>query len=639
MSILIIWILSLGIYSNSLKNGFAGDDEGIIVENPFIKDVNNLSQLLGKKYFALSRENSYRPVVTFTYFADFAVYGLKPWGYHLTNLLLHSINGLLLYIFIAMAVQQPLPGHKQSLWFGNLPLIIALLFISHPVLTETVNAISFREDLLAFFFYMGTLCIYLLLRSNTCQSASSRFLYAFSCLSYFFALLSKEMAVTLPLIIFCYEWIYGEKKNKKIIPIILNHYNVGYLAVTLVYVYLRFYYFYNPEEGNPITWTLTERLLSTPWLFLSYFKLTIFPASLSADYTISPVASIFPLSFIVSSIIPILTMALITTKMERAIAFGIIFFIVTLIPVYNIIPLLNPMAERYLYLPASGLVIVMGLSIYLTSKTFRSKEAQKLCVLILLFLILSINSFAVINRNTVWRDNYSLWSDTVRKMPNSSRAHNNLGRAYAELDKHEEAIRHYKTALSLQPSNTYAHENLGLAYYKAGLIDKAVQEYQLIIKLNPDDSEAYNSLGNIYATQGRFSKAMPYFNIAIRLKPDNFDAYVNLGAVYHSQGRLEEAITEYKAAEKLNPGDSDTHYNIGLVYMKQGMLEKAIQELQTAGSLNPDDPDIHYTLADIYYKQKQLYRAKKELETTLRLKPGFLPARKMLEALNMEKPL
>ena len=135
--IFILLILTIGVYSNTLKNGFVFDDYFIIIDNIFIKDWKNLSGLLSKDYFSRSGEATYRPVVTLSYFVDYSLWGLKPYGYHLTNVLIHSVNAVLVFLFVLLLIK----GRRAA-------FLAALLFAVHPVLTEAVNAISLREDLL-----------------------------------------------------------------------------------------------------------------------------------------------------------------------------------------------------------------------------------------------------------------------------------------------------------------------------------------------------------------------------------------------------------------------------------------------------------------------------------------------------------
>ncbi len=389
ISISLILLISIAIYSNTLKNGFVYDDEFTVVNNTLIKNFSNISKLFTKEYFTTSAEMSYRPVVTFTYFIDYAFYGIKPWGYHLTNVLLHAMNGILLYIFLTLFIHPSQSSsfnlksfNLQSSIF-NLQLLISLLFATHPVLTEAVNAISFREDGLCFLFFISALILYISLKAQSSKLKATTFNYALSYLFYFLALLSKEMAITLPLIIFLYEWIYGGKielhptspplqKGRVRVGSLFNPYIIGYIAITCFYLYLRFFLFHNPVEENISIWSLSERLLTIPYLLLKYLILLIAPVSLCANYMITPVQSLISLKFIISLIIIIIIILLMVASLffnlQSSIfnlqsIFGILFFLLTLLPVYNIIPIANPFAERYLYLPILGFTVVIGLLI------------------------------------------------------------------------------------------------------------------------------------------------------------------------------------------------------------------------------------------------------------------------------------
>lgn len=295
-------------------------------------------------YFVGSGEGTYRPVVTFTYFIDYALFGSSPWGYHLTDIVLHAINSALFYIFLILLLGKRQMGAGR--FHMNLPLLMALVFATHPVLTEAVNGVSFREDLLAFLFYFSALNIYLYLRANVTQAVktlSSRLLFAASCLMLLLALLSKEMAVTFVLIIYTYEAIYGDNAgNAK--SVLFNPYNLGYIAVTLIYIVLRFYIFHNPTSYDLANWPLYERLITMPCLIMNYLALTLFPISLSADYSIVPLKSVFEPVLAVSLIvfISLFLFSLRLWKREKGILFGILFFIITITPVLNLVPLANP---------------------------------------------------------------------------------------------------------------------------------------------------------------------------------------------------------------------------------------------------------------------------------------------------------
>lgn len=327
--LLLIAIISFSVYANTLNNGFVYDDERTIVTNTFIKKIGNLPKLFNKEdYFAASSEITYRPAVTFTYFLDYTFYGLNPLGYHLTNIILHGMNGVLLFIFLSLVFEQSKTRNPTS-GFSLLskPLLISLLFVTHPILTETVNLISYREDLLAFLFYFATLIMYMRLRSNSLSTQDTIKIYLLSCITYALALLSKEPAATLPIIIFGYEW-FCETGKKSLRSLVLNRYNIGFIIITLLYICLRFYYFYNPMEGerNPAL-PLAERLLTIPWVIVYYIKLLIFPLTLSADY-LEPVIiikSVFSTSVICPLFALIFLSFLFFKSRNREIFFGTFF--------------------------------------------------------------------------------------------------------------------------------------------------------------------------------------------------------------------------------------------------------------------------------------------------------------------------
>lgn len=507
-SVFTITIFSLAIYVNTLQNGFVYDDRDTIVNNTLIKDFSNVARLFSKDYFDLSGETTYRPVVTLTYFTDYELYGANPWGYHLTNILLHAANSILLYIFMILLIEQSpqtqdMRPQLLPVWpFLNLPFIVALLFATNPVLTEAVNAISFREDLLAFLFYIATLIVYLLIRSESTFKSCflSPLAYLISCFTYSLALLSKEMSLTLIVIACCYEWLYkGRVRN------LLNWYIIGYIAITCCYIFIRFYYFLSPIAEELPPWSLTERVQTIPWLLMTYLKLSMFPIALSVDHVVFPIKSPYSLPFVVPfiGIILFASLAVIARKTKRALAFGVIFFILSMAPVYNIVRITNPFAERYLYIPAIGIAIAVGSAIQLLSQTQTNKLKSLNLPTFAFFFIIGLYTINVIERNGAWKDAYSLWSDTVRKMPNSSRAHYDLGYCFSQQGNKDEAIKEFKTALKLKPDYHNAALGLGLIYFENGQYLEALKVYQKTLIIFPNDRFAR---GMLYESLKKISK-------------------------------------------------------------------------------------------------------------------------------------
>lgn len=641
LSIFIIVALSIGVYANTIKNGFVYDDKPTIVDNTLIKDINNLPKLVKRDYFALSGEMTYRPVVTLTYFLDYAVYGLKPWGYHITNGFFHAINGILLYVLLTILTQQSVSSRQSSLrtsLLANRPILLSLLFATHPLLTEAVNAISFREDLITTLFYIAALNLYLVLRTTPTtaqpQAARKLLLYSFSCGAYLLALFSKEMAVTLPLVVLCYEWIYTGEQRRFRFP--LNPFISGYVVITLIYIYINFFYFGNHAGKGMLAQqeylyggTFRTSLFTMIKVFAYYIKLLLLPVNLCGDYFQYELSYNFDLGVITATLFIAALMATAFLGRRRCplVSFGILFFFVTLLPVSNIIPIKNIMAERYLYLPSIGFFVLLAGVITSIGATLRYGAAW------IFLLAISIILFSVMTskRNLVWKDQFSFWSDVVKKMSGNSRAHYNLALSQPDL---EIRIKELRTALYLNPTDDLARSKLATALSQKGDYDLAVELYMDILKRNPSDVKVLNSLARMYFAKGDYKnakdifeklivsdpnnpqllnnlgsvydmlkdhdKAIDLFNRALAGNPNNIETYYSLGIAYNRKGRYKEAEVIYKKALNIDKISERAHFGLGETYFNMGDYSGAAVEFKKAIDASPISPDAYYDLAYIY---------------------------------------
>lgn len=502
LSILVIIILSISLYANTLTNGFVYDDEHTIVKNTLIKDLRNLTKLLdGQSYFALSGEMTYRPIVTITYFIDYSIYGLKPWGFHLTNIILHTANGVLLYILLIHLTPSLAIDSQKSLirrLSTNPSLLVSLLFIAHPALTEAVNGISFREDLLVFFFYFISLLYYLKAVKNRIG------LYIVSWFFLFLALLSKEMAVTLPLTIILID-LYRSADFKT------TWRYMGYALIVSFYAYIRFFMFYNSIEYDVESEALSERLLQVPVLLGQHFRLLLFPINLSVEYQKQVNLDwVFIFGLIILITLGISLLLILVAKKANTYHFGLSWTFITLLPVYNIVPIDNPLAERYLYLPMAGFSIVLALLI---------NSQSRYCKTLFTSLILSSFFILAINRNPVWKDDYHLWSDAVKK-ESTYRAYFKLGKASFDKGRLNDAVRLYLKALSIEPYDPDTYTNLGITYYKQGNVDLAIDSFKRSIWMKYDDATTHYLLGRCYLKKGLLEETKLEYKEALRIAPD-----------------------------------------------------------------------------------------------------------------------
>jgi tetratricopeptide (TPR) repeat protein len=548
------------IYLNSLSNGFVYDDLGTIVENVHIKRFSNFfSSFYNQTYFEMSGgEASYRPVATLSYYLLYAIFNLNPFGYHLTSFILHILNVMLVYLLAHVIL------NSRSSSF-----VAALLFACHPVQTEAVNGISYNEDLFAAFFLFLALLMYAKM-----DAASPKPNFMYICLSLLFfmlGLLSKEMAITLPAIVVLYDVtirapVSKTRTLKRTLEFIQKrkYYYSGYLLVSLIYLWLRFFALYNPEETETRIWgPLWDRIMYLPVLFFDYIKLSIFPLKLNADYVF-----FYPSGFL--NVTPILSLAVVlgllifsvaVMRHSAATAFGIWWFFVTLFPVYNIIEIYNPFAERYLYIPLFGFCLVI--SIFL-GRVFNRIPYSRLGVLQVgvILMIVVFYSIITINRHKDWKDNYSLWTKTLEVEPNSVRAHGNLARVYLERGLIDESMREVKKAIELNPKGFKAHYNLGVVLAEQGFLIQAIDAYKKTIEINPNYKNAHFNLGNIYKAQNRLEAARQAFKKVVELDPVDIEARNNLGVIYAMQGNLDAALVEWQQVIAVDPANREVQANI-----------------------------------------------------------------------------
>lgn len=633
LSILLISVFAIIAFLNSLDNTFVYDDVFTITNNYFIRDWGNFPALFTHEYFNSSGEVTYRPVVTLSYFIDYSIWRLNPFGFHLANILLHVISAILIYTLLSRMVRDRL-----------VPFLTGILFATHPILTEAVNAVSYREDLLAAVFFLSSLVLFIQSAIQNPQSKIRNYLYPLSLFSYLLALCSKEIAITLPLMIFILDWVFFgiERVKKNIIALYL-----GFILVSVFYLFLRFVWLYNPLEKQLLypDNSFLVNLITMPKVIVSYIKLLFFPISFNADYIIPHTKTPFAATFIYS-IAFLGTIGIITYRFysqSRCLFFFILWFFVTLIPTMNIVPIANIMAERYLYLPSVGFCAVLAhlvTGIWRQASAFVLWKEEKpergdsgsliftpshlpnlshshhrgllsLSLTCLLLIPAVLYSLSAMKRNKSWRDQFTFWSETIEASPHSSRAHNNLGMIYLQEDKTDLAMRAFQAAIALESDPEY-HHNLGMAYQKKGRREDALKEYLHVLAVNPNSAITHNNMGNIFIDKGSLDEGISKFKEAILLKPNYYDAHFNLGLAYFRKGFFDASRDEFTLAIRYEPDHAEAHSCLGTVYANQGLFDKAILEIEEALRLKPNYPSAYKNLGIIYlnYKkdiQKALY--------------------------------
>lgn len=552
-SVLIIFLTFL-VYSNALNNGFVTDDIVHIEQNGFITDWRYFPHLFKiKQYFTAFGERCYWPVVSLSYFIDYSFWKLNPSGYHLTNVVFHSLTGVLVYFATNLMVEDKVVA-----------FLTALLFAVHPVHNETVSFVSGRTDLLSTFFLFLSLVAHLASRKRLKLEGKLRqpILRALSLSSFLFALFAKEMAVTLPLVILLYEVCFVSSnermrdKARKVVP---------YFLLGGFYLGARLLLFKSQGVvgGVDLSQSLvhpgaahifrTMLVMSRTYVF--YLKLLFFPFKLSVNHLFPLLKSVLEWQIILSTLLvgAIVFLAGRKLRTNPAITFSSFFFLTTLLPVSNLIPLGTIAQERYLYLPSFGFCLFLAQSLRTIASQIGCKRegfgGQKLlsslASLGILFFILVFYSLRTIRRNFDWKDNLTLFTQELKSYPQAGFNYYVLGDFYYNRGDREKAFEHYRQALLLGGPLVNAaglHYRLGKILLERGDYGSAEIQLQMALAFSPKYPEARNCLGVVYFEEGENEKAIQEFEKAIVINPSLIDAYSNLVKVYLSLGKHEEAV-------------------------------------------------------------------------------------------------
>lgn len=526
---LLIIIFSIAVYLNAINHDFIWDDGKFIIQSQFIQHWENLFRIFTSDYYSLSwREvDVNRPIMVASLILDYSIWQLNPLGYHLTNLLLHAANTLLLLFVLRL-----LMPNNRGAFLG------AILFAVHPIHTEAVNSISFREDILVTFFLLLSFLFFLrgLIHRSVVKDVLSLTFYTL-------AVLSKEMAIMFPAIVLLYCRMHDKRLPKPLFW--------GYILLSGVYVAWLQHIWQFSNLTKVAYLPVYDRLYMSMVTIGSYLLLHLLPFNLVADYDTGPfftsTISNSMAVILVGSIIAWTTYALITKKGIGYFFLG--WFFITLLPVMNIIPIHNPVAERYLYLPSIGMI---GLAVLILDKGIPIVGAVRMSLIAAIVVSFSITTLA---RNTVWKDGESLWSDTIRKAPENIRARNNLRDAYygigvSEYQKgdHEKALRHFSAAISIDPADARSYNMRGIIYYVKGENGKAIENYNMAIALDRSNADLYNNRGRAYYSKGGYDLSIKDYTLAIALNPKESLYYSNRGDVYVMVGERDAARFDYRKA-------------------------------------------------------------------------------------------
>lgn len=526
---LILVLLTIALYLKSLTLGFLIDDLDIVNTMTQEGRASPRTVLTAGEQVRHLPLPYYRPVTNLSYLLDKHLWGERAFGFHLTNLLLHLGNTLLVFRLTLEVIRVPLVA-----WAG------ALLFAIHPIHTESVDMVQGRTDLLATFFY---LIAFLLFRHSLDRRGTPKALSlsAASLASFSLALLSKEMAATLPLILLLHGYSRpGEHWRKPLF------WTLPYFGVILLYLGLRFALFGlgqllpGPELFTPRhPPSLAGRLLQLPLLLTTYLKLLLWPYPLRFFRAVSaPQGLADPAFFLPFLLLSLLLGAIpLLWRKSREAGFWIGWVLLTLLPVLGFTPIPGfVMAERYLYLPSVGHAMLYALLLGSLLRQPLSRDTQALIGGALVGVILVFTGLTT-SRHTEWEDQLATWQVIAQEHPENSAAQNNLGVEYLHRGRLTEAIAHFQKATELNPRNVSAWNNLGLASARRGEAEAAEKAYRQALHLDPTHLRARWNLAELLERGRRWKEAEVEYLVGLTYHPTAIPLLRKLQGFYE---RIEE---------------------------------------------------------------------------------------------------
>jgi tetratricopeptide (TPR) repeat protein len=614
--LLILAALAALPYINSLRNGFVYDDLDQVLVNPYIRNFHHLREIFTSSVWSFMGDfrgssNYYRPVMSSGYLFCYQLFGPNAWGFHLANLLANV--GVVLLVFLVTL---------KMFRSRTVALATACIFALHPIHSEAVDWIAAVTELELALFYLLTFWFFL--ASARAAGKCSAPLQTAMAGSFVLALLSKEQALTLPLLATMYEHFFREDRGETTRAQKFRRYGALWLLAA-VYLVIRARYLggfapslYRPELGTE------DIVISALAFFGRYCWKLVWPAELCAYYVFpTNVAALFPwaLSGVVALAICVLGFAVLR-KSNRQAAFGIVWLLATLAPVLNVRWMAsNPFAERYLYLGSVGFCWIVGWGGVRWWNSLSARGSRWRAALpVAAGVIATVLVIRIVTRNRDWRDNVTFYTATLAVSPDAYYMHNNLGTEYWAKGDIPAAEKEWRIALRLAPTSEYALHNLGLAANAEKHFPEAENLLLRALAIRPNYSDAHLDLGETYQATGRLQEAEAQFRAAENLSPLSVRAHNALSEFYFDRRQLRESEAEARRSVEIEP-TTDGYWDLGLAEWLEVDRKGAERAFLGAAELSPSDSRSHFMLGLFYMDSGRNADAIREYRVGLKLDP------------------
>ena len=644
-------ILTLAGFYRALSNGFVYDDRPYVLENKHV--IDGLTSRSVVWAFTGTHAANWHPVTWLSHMLDCQLFGLNTAGHHATNLVLHAINSILLFLLLASLTKET--------WKSA---FVATLFAIHPLRVESVAWVAERKDVLSTFFWFLTTwsyCAYV--DSKAHGSRMSAVLYAATLVLFAIGLMAKPMLVTLPFALVLLDyWPLGrlsrtgmEDGHKRqthrvgfgrYVPIVIEKIPLLLFAAASSFVTYRVQQASGAMGGKEEIMPLGIRLANAVTSYVMYIYKMVWPAKLAVLYP-HPVRSLpiwQPMAAII--ILTLVTFLVVrSTKRHPYLTFGWFWYLGTLVPVIGIVQVgAQAMADRYTYVPLIGLFVILAWGLpdvlnkgqvanarraRLTCQKFDFRHMVARHSTVLVFAV----SVAVLALGTCtwtqtgyWKDSLTLFGHALRVTRRNYVAHNNYGAALEDAGQFDEAAKHYQAALTFRPRYLDALNNMGNAFRRQKKYAEAEKMYRRALEIEPRNAKARGSLAATLEALGRIDEAIAEYRKALKLHPKSAALHNDLGKALSTKGLKLDALREWREAIRLDPKCVEAHYNMALYFTSQGNTWAAIKHYESILATKPDHMNAHLNLGALFSDLGKHEQAIQHYNEVIRIDPAYAPA-------------